>query len=49
LIDYCNNIEAFAIFDESHVEYISGIDNEVYENITILTGEGLYKTVFSKE
>jgi hypothetical protein len=49
LLDYCKNIEALAIFDESHVEYISGIDNEVYENVTILTGEGLYKTVFSKE
>lgn len=49
LLDYCKNIEALVIFDESHVEYISGIDNEVYENITILTGGGLYKTVFSKE
>ena len=49
LLDNCKNIEALAIFDESHVEYISGIDDEDYENVTILTGDGLYKTVFSKE
>ena len=49
LPDNCKNIETIAIFDESYVKYISGIDKEDCEEIMILTGEGVYKAVFSKE
>jgi hypothetical protein len=49
LPDNCKNIETIAIFDESYVKYISGIDKEDCEKIMILTGEGVYKAVFSKE
>ncbi|MBO5702443.1 MAG: ComEC/Rec2 family competence protein [Clostridia bacterium] len=46
-LDDCKNVEKFVIFNESHIEYILDRDNIDYENIEILAGGVLYKTVFS--